>query len=45
LPIESAARLAEGLPRGELVELPGKDLSFLRDHERVVEETIAFLPE
>lgn len=42
--VENAASLAEGLPRGELVELPGEDHSFLRDHERVIEETLAFLP-
>ena len=44
LPLESPRRLAAHLPEGELVELPGEDHSFLRDHERVIEETLAFLP-
>ena len=45
IPVDSAERIAEGLPRGELVVLPDEDHSFLRDHERVIEETLAFLPE
>ena len=45
LPLESPRLLAERLPDGELVELPGDDHSFRRDHERVIEETLAFLPE
>ena len=45
IPVDSAERIAEGLPRGELVVLPDEDHSFLRDHERVIEETVAFLPE
>jgi len=45
IPVDSADRLAEGLPDGELVILPDEDHSFLRDYERVIEETVAFLPE
>ncbi|WP_247730168.1 alpha/beta hydrolase [Halovivax limisalsi] len=45
LSVEDAAQIVEGLPRGELVELPGEDHSFRRDHERVIEETMAFLPD
>lgn len=45
IPVDSAERIAEGLPQGELVVLPDEDHSFLRDHERVIEETVAFLPE
>lgn len=43
--VENAASLVEHLPDGELVELPGEDHSFLRDHRRVIEETLEFLPE
>lgn len=43
--VEGAGRLVDHLPQGELVELPGEDHSFLRDHERVMAETMAFLPE
>ncbi|WP_181685132.1 alpha/beta hydrolase [Halorhabdus salina] len=42
--LDSAERIAEGLADGELVVLPDEDHSFLQDHERVIEETIAFLP-
>jgi pimeloyl-ACP methyl ester carboxylesterase len=45
IPVDSAERIAEGLPRGEVVVLPSEDHSFLRDHEQVIEETVAFLPE
>ena len=45
LPLESPRRLTELLPQGELVELSGEDHSFLRDHERVIAETTALLPE
>lgn len=45
IPVDSADRIATALPEAELVELPGEDHSFLRDHERVIEETLAFLPE
>lgn len=45
IPVDSAERIAEGLPEGELVVLPDEDHSFLRDHKRVIEETMAFLPE
>ncbi|PSQ39241.1 alpha/beta hydrolase [Halobacteriales archaeon SW_5_70_135] len=44
LPLDSPRRLAEHLPRGELVALPDEDHSFLRNHERTVEETVDFLP-
>ncbi|WP_135667606.1 alpha/beta hydrolase [Halorhabdus rudnickae] len=45
IPVDSAKRIAEGLPQGEIVVLPDEDHSFLRDYERVIEETMAFLPE
>jgi len=45
LPLDSPKQLAEHLPQGELVELPDEDHSFLRDHERVIEETMEFLPD
>lgn len=45
IPVDSAERIVEGLPQGELVVLPNEDHSFLRNHERVIEETVAFLPE
>lgn len=41
--IENATQLAEHLPRGELITLPEEDHSFLRDHRRVIEETLAVL--
>ena len=44
IPVDSAERIAEGLPQGELVVLPDEDHSFLQDYERVIEETLAFLP-
>lgn len=43
--VENAAKLVEHLPNGELVELPGEDHSFLNDERRVVERTLAFLPD
>ncbi|MFB6207570.1 MAG: alpha/beta hydrolase [Haloglomus sp.] len=43
IPLESAAALADAVPDGELVTLPGEDHSFLTDHERVIEETLAAL--
>ena len=45
IPVDSVERIAKGLPQGELVVLPDEDHSFLRDHRRVIEETVAFLPE
>ncbi|PSP75878.1 alpha/beta hydrolase [Halobacteriales archaeon QS_1_68_20] len=45
VPPENSAEIAEHLPRGELVELPGEGHSFLNDQGRIVEETLAFLPE
>ncbi|MFC3959011.1 alpha/beta hydrolase [Halovivax cerinus] len=45
LSMENAAALVDALPTGELVELPGEDHSFRRDHERVIAETMSFLPE
>lgn len=44
IPMDSPRRLADMLPQGELVELPGEDHSFLTDHERVIAETVDFLP-
>ena len=43
--VDSAERIAEGLSQGEVVVLPDEDHSFLRDHERAIEETLSFLPE
>lgn len=45
VPFERSANIAEHLPEGELVELPGEDHSFLNDQRRIVEETLAFLPD
>lgn len=45
LSVENAEQIAEHLTQGEVVELPGEDHSFLRDHERAIQETMAFLPE
>ncbi len=45
VPPENSVDIAEHLPQGELGELPGEDHSFLNDQQRVVEETLAFLPE
>ncbi len=44
IPIENSAGIAEHLPDGELVALPDEDHSFQNDEERIVEETLAFLP-
>lgn len=44
IPVENAAALVEHVQNGELVELPGEDHSFLNDQQRVIEETLAFLP-
>ena len=41
--VENAAAIAEHLPDGELVELPGEDHSFRNDEERVLEATLSFL--
>ena len=41
--VENAAAIAEHLPNGELVELPGEDHSFRNDEERVLEMTLSFL--
>ena len=43
--VANAQALAEHLPGGEVVELPGEDHSMLTDEGRVVEATLAFLPE
>ena len=43
--VDNAQALAEHLPGGEVVELPGEDHSMLTDEGRVVEATLAFLPE
>jgi pimeloyl-ACP methyl ester carboxylesterase len=45
LSVDNAQALAEHLPGGEVVELPGEDHSMLTDEGRVVEATLAFLPE
>lgn len=42
--LENSGAMAEHLPQGELVELPGEDHSFVRDHERNIEKTLDFLP-
>ena len=41
--VENAAAIAEHLPDGELVELPGENHSFRNDEERVLEMTLSFL--
>ena len=41
--VENAAAIAEHLPDGELVELPGEDHSFRNDEEQVLEMTLSFL--
>ena len=41
--VENAAAIAEHLPDGELVELPGEDHSFKNDEERALEATLSFL--
>ena len=41
--VENAAAIAEHLPDGELVELPGEDHSFSNDEGRVLEMTLSFL--
>lgn len=43
--LENSGAIAEHVPQGELVELPGEDHSFVRDHERNIEKTFDFLPE
>lgn len=43
--LENAANIAEHLPDGGLVELPGEDHGFQTSQQQIVEETIAFLPE
>ena len=42
--VENARSIAEHLPNGELVELPGEDHSFRTDEDRIVDETLSFLP-
>jgi len=42
--VENAASIAEHIPDGELVELPGEDHGFGTDQQRIVEETVSFLP-
>ncbi|WP_435365574.1 alpha/beta hydrolase [Haloarchaeobius sp. DYHT-AS-18] len=41
--VENATALAEHLPEGAVVELPGENHSFRTDEQRVVEETVDFL--
>ena len=41
--VDNAAPIAEHLPDGELVELPGEDHSFRNDEERALEATLSFL--
>ena len=41
--VENAAAIAEHLPDGELVELPGEDHSSRNDEEQVLEMTLSFL--
>ncbi|MFC7073755.1 alpha/beta hydrolase [Halovenus rubra] len=43
--VENAASLVDGLPNGELVELSGENHSFRGDYERIIDETMAFLPD
>ena len=43
--VENSATVAEHLPNGEMVELPGENHSFLNDEQRIIEDTLAFLPE
>lgn len=44
VPVENAGALVEHMQNGELVELPDEDHSFRHDEDRIVEETLAFLP-
>ena len=41
--VENAAAIAEHLPDGELVELPGEDHSFGNDEPQIIEATSSFL--
>lgn len=43
--VENAAKIAEALPQGELVELSGENHSLMTDHQRTIDETMAFLPD
>ncbi|QLH84579.1 alpha/beta hydrolase [Halosimplex pelagicum] len=45
LPVENARTLADHLPAGEAVALPGEDHSFQRERERTVAETLDLLSE
>lgn len=40
---DNSASIAETLPNGRIIELPEEDHSFLRDHERVIDETLSAL--
>jgi pimeloyl-ACP methyl ester carboxylesterase len=41
--LENSRSIADHLPGGRVVELPDEDHSFLRDHERVIDETLSVL--
>ena len=41
--VENAAAIAEHLPDGELIELPGEDHSFGNDEPQIIEATSSFL--
>ncbi|QPV61681.1 alpha/beta hydrolase [Halosimplex litoreum] len=45
IPVENAREMADHLPNGESVVLPGEDHSFQRDRERIVAETLDAIPE
>ena len=41
--VENAAAIAEHLPDGELIELPGEDHSFENHEPQIIEATSSFL--
>lgn len=45
LSVENAEQLAEHLPQGEVVELPGEDHSFRNDPAKIIDETMDYLPD
>jgi pimeloyl-ACP methyl ester carboxylesterase len=45
LSVENAETLAEHLPQGEVVELPGEDHSFRNEPARIIDETMDYLPD
>jgi pimeloyl-ACP methyl ester carboxylesterase len=45
LSVENAATLAEHLPRGEVVEIPGENHSFRNEPAHVIDETMDYLPD